>query len=712
MLAGHPFDILVMLLERAGQVVTREEIQRRLWPNETFGDFENGLNKAINKLRQALADSAEQPTYVETLPRRGYRFIASIDGNLLQRRDIVAIPSRGHRFGDNVRAIPAEGGTQEKEEITRESSPLLKPVLQGLGLRGSMVWLIVVAILAASGAFAWWRSFGNKREAHGPLVIVPLTGLPGEERMPAFSPDGSRVAFVWQTQLPEKSGIYVIVVGSQSLLRLSSDTTDSCPTWSPDGKYVAFLRYSADKFFIEQVSAVGGPERRIYTGERNRKPEEPDGLSFSPDGRQLAFSEWNAESAQTSIRLLSLDDSRLWSLTTPPAGYHDWRPAFSPDGRSVAFVRSTESLYVDELFVVRATGGEPTRVTFDERWMFSPPSWTPDSKELLFSSNRAGLPSLWRVSVSGGKPEPVVGPGPVSVYPTVSLHHELAYEHIVREERIWRLELQDASHSRGPAAVLISSKTSNLLPQFSPDGHKIAFQTDRSGYPEIWVCDADGSNPAKVTALARFAGSPHWSPDGRFLAFDYRPKEHSEIYLVDMQGGSPQFVATFSGADNVIPNWSRDGQWIYFASNHGSKFFQLWRISTKGGVPVQVTNNGGFAAVESSDGQSVFYTKQSDKGIWRVPRDGGPEAAVLQEPGPDLWSNWAVARNGIYFIDSRTQPKPSIQFLDFATNKIHIVSNLDKPAFFGFDVSPDGATIIYSQEDRNERDVMLLRASR
>jgi Tol biopolymer transport system component/DNA-binding winged helix-turn-helix (wHTH) protein len=700
-LAGHPFEILVMLLERAGQVVTREEIQQRLWPGEAFGDFENSLNKAINKLRQALADSAEQPAYVETLPRRGYRFIASIQKNPM-RGDVVPMPGRGLGFHDKFDESSGAGVAEEKREIA-----LSKRVFQRS--RNSIVWLILVAILAASGAFAWWRSFGNRPHRYAPPVIVPLASLPGEESMPAFSPDGSRVAFAWQTPQPEKSGIYAVIVGTQSLVRLSNDPTDVCPAWSPDGRYVAFLRYSGDKFFIELVPALGGQERRIYTGERSRRLDGPDGLSFSPDGRLLALSERNVTSEQTSIRLLSLDDSRIWSVTAPPEGYHDWRPAFSPDGQRLVFVRSTGPAFVDDLFVTPVNGGDPARLTFDERRMYSPPSWTPDGKELVFSSNRSGLPTLWRISASGGRPEPVLGLGPVATYPTISLRHELAYEHTIHEEKLWQLHLQNATHSRGPATVLTSSKTSNILPQFSPDGRKIAFQTDRSGYPEIWICDADGSNAVKVTGLERFAGSPRWSPDGHFLAFDYRQSQHSEIYVVDVHGSSPQRVTTFPGADNVIPSWSRDGRWIYFASNQGKKSFQLWRVPANGGVPLQVTKDGGFAAFESFDGRFVFYTKRSQRGIWKVPRDGGPETAVLQEPGPDLWSNWAVTARGIYFVDSGKGPHPTVQFLDFATSEIHTISNLEMPAFFGFDVSPDGATIIYSQEDRNEHDIMLLK---
>ena len=134
--------------------------------------------------------------------------------------------------------------------------------------------------------------------------------------------------------------------------------------------------------------------------------------------------------------------------------------------------------------------------------------------------------------------------------------------------RTLTIELRDATHARGRASILVpSGKTYNLFPQFSPDGSKIAFQTERSGYAEVWICDRDDSNPTQVTRLETFAGSPHWSPDGRFLAFDYRAGQHSEIHVVEADGSRPHAVAQFAEADNVSPSWSRDGHWITGPTN-------------------------------------------------------------------------------------------------------------------------------------------------
>ncbi|MBV9303091.1 MAG: PD40 domain-containing protein [Acidobacteriaceae bacterium] len=309
----------------------------------------------------------------------------------------------------------------------------------------------------------------------------------------------------------------------------------------------------------------------------------------------------------------------------------------------------------------------------------------------------------------------VSGVGPVARYPALSFSGgELAYEHVDEQQNLWRVELRDVTHARGPASVLVpSAKTQNLLPQFSPDGRKIAFQSLRSGYSEIWICDAGGSNLVQVTQLEGYAGSPHWSPDHRFLAFDHRPREHSEIYIVEVSTGRSHAVATFPDADNVVPSWSRDGKWIYFASKHGGKAYQIWKVPIKSEtathVPIQVTKYGGFAAAESMDAQQLFYSKFFEPGISAVARDGGREAAVWHGPGPDYWSNWVITKDGVYFFAPEGEGLPPvIEFLDFKAKRVSRLAKLDKPSFYGLTVSPDGSALVYSQMDRNEHQIFIV----
>lgn len=693
-LAPQAFQLLSALLERPGELVTHDELRRRLWPDSTFVDHQLGLKKCVNRIRDVFGDSADHPCYLETVPRRGYRFIAPIE--------------QVDGFKPDTRA---DAGA---------------PVIRFAGVRSPTFRRIFLAsvsvlVLTAIAASLVWRSKEGTSAAHtarpAEPVVLPLIGLPGDQSMPAFSPDNSRVAFAWHAPDRRESGIYAVVVGTQSLLRLTENGDDYSPTWSPDGRELAFLRDDAGTFHIEVVPALGGAPKTIYSGTLGplRDLVANVGLSFSPDRNFLAFSEWNAAIRQPSIKILSLQDSSARSLALPPNGFGDLHPAFSPRGDKLAFVRSTGPALVDDLFVISTAGGEPKQLTFDHKRIFGPPAWSPNGEEIIFSSTRAGLEILWRISASGGVPQRITSAGPFAQYPSVSASsNELAYEHVDEEQNLWRIELKRDTHARGPASILVpSANTYNLVPQFSPDGRKIAFQSSRSGHAQIWICDADGTHLAQLTGLPGFAGTPRWSPDGRYIAFDYRPRQHSEIYVVGLSDLRPRSIAAFSDADNVIPSWSRDGKWIYFASNHGRNF-QIWKAAINDGAPaptppLQVTNNGGYAAFESADGRQLFYTKPAQPGIWAMTYGEGSERILMRGPGPDYWSNWTVARDGIYFMAPQADAHPEIRFVNFKTKQVSTLAKLENQSYFGLTISPDEHSIVYSQWDRNEHDILIIR---
>src|SRR5438874_8707605 len=184
--------------------------------------------------------------------------------------------------------------------------------------------------------------------------------------------------------------------------------------------------------------------------------------------------------------------------------------------------------------------------------MWSPPVWTKDGQNLLFASNRAGMESLWRIPARGGRPSPIPGAGPGADHPTISFATgELAYEYTAQDENIWRMELRNNISSGTAPRSLLAQRTHNLMPQISPDGSRVAFESGRSGYEEIWISGSVGSNPTQLTHLERYSGSPRWSPDGRSLAFDFRSEQHTDIYVVELAKGIPQKLGTSPDADNV-----------------------------------------------------------------------------------------------------------------------------------------------------------------
>jgi Tol biopolymer transport system component/DNA-binding winged helix-turn-helix (wHTH) protein len=680
-LTPKAFDTLYLLVRNSGHMLEKDEMIKALWP-DTFIE-EGSLSNNIFLLRKALGDS---PAFIETVPRRGYRFVGAV----------LQLP--------HAAPVQLQEAPPGRPELTRFHIPKLLQLFAGVAL----------AVLIAVFSLLLLHRIGERQVSEP--TILPAISLPGDQSMPALSADGNRLAFVWGAPQRNESGIFIAVLGTQGLVRITKNERDCSPAWSPDGNHLAFLRFEDNRFSVMIVPALGGHEKTVFSGNAHPIAERDSniGLSFSPDGKLLAFPEWHS-AQQSSITAVSLQDLSQHSLTSPPPGLGDGRPVFSPDGGKLAFVRSSEDGYSDELFVAPKLGGESNQVTFDHRRIFGPPSWSSDGREIVFSSNRAGLAALWRIPSSGGVPRRVPSTGPGAWYPSVSVSGgELAYENVDEEENLWRIALRDPRHASGEASIVVpAAKTHNFVPQVSPDGRKIAFQSGRSGYQEIWISNADGSDLTQATDLQRFAGSPRWSPDGRYIAFDFRRHQHSEIDILDTLTGHVEAAVAFPTADNVIPSWSRDGHWVYFASNLRNGF-QIWRVTVNNGVAqpksaTQISTNGGYTAFESMDGKEVLYTKTNQPGIWATRLENGSEHAVWRGPGPDYWSNWAVAKDGIFFLAPEAGAPPEIEFLELKTGRVWHIARLAKPSFYGFTVSPDERSLTYSQFDRAERSILLAR---
>lgn len=248
-----------------------------------------------------------------------------------------------------------------------------------------------------------------------------------------------------------------------------------------------------------------------------------------------------------------------------------------------------------------------------------------------------------------------------------------------------------------------------MRPELSPDGKKIAFESNRLGFWDIWACDVEGTGCDQVTSLHGTAGRARWSPDGHRIAFEFHPKERSEIYVVDVPGGVPHLMPTIPGADNLSPSWSRDGKSLYFASKRGAEHFQIWKMPLQGGPPLQITRHDGIAPQESADGHYLYYCKYEQGGLWRMPISGGEETEVLKEVGMGGWPDWALSSEGIYFLKFGKFTDVSIEFLEFATGKTYRLWTLQKEPGWGLSLSSDRKSIVYIQDEFAQSNLMLVK---
>jgi Tol biopolymer transport system component len=560
---------------------------------------------------------------------------------------------------------------------------------------------LAVILAAGGGAAAFWFWHGTAR-IEPTFQATPLTAFPGYESSPSFSPDGAQVAFAWNGEAADNYDIYVQLIGSGRPLRLTTDPArDVSPVWSRDGRSIAFARLDAvGNATIMLIPALGGAEREIAQlgPDFSLMSSYSINLVFdwSPDGRWLVISKRDGPNHPFELFLLSVETGEKRRLTSAPGTTGDFGGKISPDGKALAFVRMQKGVgsrtFISDIYTIPLSSdfqpaGEALRLTSDNTTIHGI-VWAAGGAEIVFSSSRGGAPALWRTPVSGSdKPRRVlVGDNASSL--AISPHaNRLVYEQSVSvDSNIWRVDLSGAA-TTAPASFIASTRQEESA-EYSPDGKRIVFRSDRSGSLEIWTCNADGSNLAQLTTRPT-SGSPHWSPDSSQIAFDSTVDGQWEIFVVPARGGQPRQVTSGGG---TRPTWSRDGSWIYYASVHSGRT-EVWKTPASTGKAVQLSKNGGNNPAGSDDGKYVYY--DSATAIVRSTSDGAGETDVVTDASTG--APFAVTHDGIYYRAAR--PSRDLRFFSFATGKSHTILKLSLPPASGISVSPDGHSLLYSQID-------------
>jgi Tol biopolymer transport system component/DNA-binding winged helix-turn-helix (wHTH) protein len=697
----QPLQVLRLLLEAEGRVVTREQLCAALWPENTFVDFEHGVNTAVKKLRQALEDSAESPRFVETLPKVGYRFIVPVEW--VADASGKSAPSRVVSIGPpRPKPVPPLAAT---EQVHRPAGRLWRMAPLAIGL----------LLLAAIGGY-----FLRPRLQPQPdkLTIVPFTTFPGFEIGPSFSPDGNEIVFAWFGYEKEyQFDLYIKQVGQERVVQLTHHpATFLGSAWSPDGRFIAFMRYvdgdpGASGIYL--ISPLGGSERKLADITMFGSWE-PIAVSWSADGKWLAFPKGSSPSRKAdsslkhfSIHLVNVETAEERVLPDPtPDCVNTWQPTFSPDGKYLASVCVlTEG--VAKIYVQTPDGNQAREVA--DAWSsegFSGIAWAADSQSLLYSPDH----HLWRVSLAGGKPERLIFAQDVESVAVARTGNRLAYAQVRHPGNIWQLELANETKPADPPTKLISSSRGDAGAHVSPDGRRVAFQSWRSGAPEVWVCDRDAANPVQLTFFGGpEIGEPRWSPDSRHIVFDLRASGNAELYIVNVDGGPPKRFPTGT-ANASSPVWSADGHWIYFNTERPDA---IWKVAVEGGAAVRLTGEGEGRGgpQESVDGARVFfYRVEGGAGrVWSASVNGGDERPVAGVPA-DV--GWVPARTGAYFINGAPRHY-SLNYFDIVTQHVHKIADFPYLfALWGPSLSPDGHTFLFSGIEHSEGDIVLVEGFR
>ncbi|HKV80239.1 MAG TPA: winged helix-turn-helix domain-containing protein [Candidatus Sulfotelmatobacter sp.] len=639
-LQPQPLRVLLLLTERPGQVVTREEIQRCLWGDSTFVDFERGINFSINQIRVALSDNAEKPRYIETLPRVGYRFIAPVSSDGASQPALASaapILSSGRLYDWPAESKTVVAGAPEASEISSSRWKRIYAL--------SIAAAAIMALMAVYGVQRWWPR--NRSLDIQNVQITKLTDS-GEIRDVAISPDGRYV--IYAQGGGEKEGLRLRQITTHSDVQILQPQGGSFHglTFSPDGNYVYFVRADPKDLFFKYLyvmPTLGGAARKLFT-------DVDSPVSFSPDGRQFAYERCVAADNHIEIRIANVDgnsDASVATIRSVSCFMYQAGLSWSPDGRVLAIplkhFGKPERWVVHILSLANGT----VRDLYASPSSFGRPAWLPEGKTLLLPhyDENAHRSQLWTISYPDGEAR--------------RLTNDLNNYDVA----------MDMTRNGETVVAVAGSTTSN-----------------------VWLYPgADSARGRQITSGNLPMFDVAQSPDGRILS----TSGDGEIWVANAGGNQQHALVGIQDAGWLTPC----GQVIVLAS-FGPGVVTLMRVAADGSNPTKLSDGSLWSPACSPDGRFVFYVNvDSPQKVWRVPVEGGKPVEIAVVLGDDISGRLSVSPDGQFLAypytrySSSAGPGWNLTIIPAAGGSA--VKRFDVPVgFSGTRWSPQGEGLVYA----------------
>ena len=612
--------ILLLLAERPPGGVGREEVAVRV-----FGP--GGIEANGEKFRRCLG-----------FLRRAF----SEDGAVR----IVNAP--GDRYELEIGApVPGRSAHFSTTDVLVENPGAIDAWLHRGRRRGLSIALAGIVVLALALALVAIVDRGHVVLFGQVTAVGAFAAEPGAKRSPSFSPDGRQLVYAWQRPDGSEHLYLRAVTGGEPRALTSGAGRDAFPAWSPSGALIAFQRRSEQDCSVQVVAPNGGAPRRLTDCDFGGG----GAMTWLRDGSAVIFTHRTAWYLPTQLVSVAVSDGHLTGVTNPLTGMPgDSSPSLAPTGRRLAFLR-TRSPGAEDLMLLELGGGTPEKITRDGLPLAGS-AWEPAGLSVIYASPRAGQDALWRTRLGGGPAELVLARGEPLRSPALTNDgRALAFEHWRTATRLVRLAVDPAAPDPPPWRATGSLERGARA---SADRARVVFVSNRGGRDQLWVAAADGSGATALTQGAfDYLETPRWSPDGRFIAFAAVQNRRFDVWVVEAATGSEQRL-TKDGTSRA-PSFARDGRTLYFSSAQ-TGHWQLYRRPWPGpGASELLTTEGGLAAIESRDGDSLYYVRPDRNGLWERNREpGGDDRLVTPELTPLDWRNWEVAGDSVWFV---TRPK-------------------------------------------------------
>ena len=704
------FEILLVLIENSGEVIDKEGLMNRVWP-DSFVE-EGNLTYNISVLRKALGERANEHLYIVTVPGRGYQFVAGVSE--------VSLDDVGQeKETSNVQEVLV---VREPTRARSLSDSYISRVVANK--RGVMIAAAVLVVAASGITVGLYKLItGNPSQTNlaDPFQKMKITRLTttGKASIAAISPDGKYVAHAMGGRSQQSLWLRHIATGSDKEIVPTAQVDYMALTFSPDGNYIYFLRWESvdGSNPLYRVPVLGNSIQKLLS-------DVDAGLTFSPDGRQIANIRGYPERDEALLMTANADGTDEQTLLTrrpqwdvfPTLGGRMWGPAWSPDGAVIAF-----ALRKDEpdgeyrnVMTVRVKDHAEQQVTFQKWSSLGQLAWLSDGTGLIVAaadSETSPEEQVWRVSYPSGEARRITND--TNDYSGISLTADSTALVTVRTEQssnVWMAPGGSASR-----AVQITSNNFDGVDGISwtPDG-RIVYTTRARGSSNISIVNADGTGQKQLTIDARDNYNPSASPDGRYIVFASNRTANRCVWRMDIDGSNAKQLT--NGIDARGPVITSDGKWVVYTDVESSKYTP-WKVSIEGGNQVRLTDYCSGESSVSPDGKQIvlwFLSEQTTPKRTRlaiIPFDGGPPAKVFdlpQSPGQTVrWTSdgraltYLDTRNGVYNIWAQPlDGSPPTQLTNFTTDQI-----------FAYAWSRDGKRLACARGNQNS-DVVLISALR
>ena len=702
-LTGQPFQILVILLERPGDLVTREQLQQRLWPSDTFVDFDRGLNAAISRVREALGDSAENPRFVETLPRRGYRFIAPLV-NSNSRPATATLPAaassvRPAEIVTRPGTLPVSGA-REPRPVSRQ----FKALLGGLFILA----VLVVAVALVS-------RLSRRRDLDFQGMKLSRVTQSGNAINVAISPDGRYVVYVLREGEKQSLNVRQVATGSDVQILPPDEVVIWSLTFSPDANYIDFVRSEKPDFtdtHLYRMPVLGGTPHLALQGGVDF------GSSYSPDGSQFAFFRvGDGNNVDVWIAKANGTDQRV--LATRPYRDEAVGLAWSPDGKTIAFTTSEATKGLRYVLCAVSVADGSVHEIYSTPDSIGRPRWLPDGSGLLApirNADHAFRGQLWLISYPGGEARRLTND--LMDYQLCCLDLTPDGKTLVDTERSKVSDLWLAPGGNTAKAKQITTKEF-AVGSFSwmPDGRIIFASRDGNMY----AVNQDGSGRTRLTPDDSHNWDPSVCGDGRYIVYVGYQEQKRGIWRMSADGSNPIRIADETSA--IGPQCSPDGKWVVYV--RGPSWIPV-RVPITGGKPPEVLAQdfgfeiGGNPLRISPDGKRIMYLASpkppenpsspsvSPFQLKVIASDGGAELYKFDWPASANASRWAPAGDAVeYALSRKTVSNIWRQKLGRGGGPPKQITNFESGLIFDFEWSRDGRQLALTRGSESS-DVILI----